>query len=53
MLPGRLKVAVALHRRAHQEAIPFADHALDIALLNMRMADHDIALLAGADRVRG
>src|SRR3984885_7644153 len=49
MLPGRLKVPVALHRRAHQEAIAFADHALGIALLDMRMADHDIVLLAGVD----
>jgi hypothetical protein len=53
MLPGRLKVAGALHRRAHQEAMPFADHALDIALLDMRVANYGMVLLAGADRVRG
>src|SRR5580704_18244074 len=42
-------MAVALHRRAHQEAIAFLDDTLDIALLDMRMADHDIVLLASVD----
>src|SRR5579859_6242800 len=46
VLPCRFQVAVALHRRAHQEAIAFADDALDVALLDMRVADHDIVLLA-------
>ena len=48
-LPRRFVVAVALHRRAHQEAIAFLDDALDIVLLDMRMADDDIVLLAGVD----
>src|SRR5262249_6651220 len=49
MLPRRFEMAVTLHRRAHQEAIAFADDALDIALLDMRMADDHIMLLAGVD----
>src|ERR1700757_1802470 len=49
MLPCCFEMAVALYRRAHQEAIAFADDALDIALLDMRMADDDIMLLAGVD----
>jgi hypothetical protein len=40
---------VAWHRRHHQEAIAFLDDALDIAALDMRVADHDVVLLAGVD----
>src|ERR1700733_13449619 len=40
---------VALYRRAHQEAIAFLDDTLDVALLDMRMPDDDIVLLAGID----
>src|SRR5580698_808835 len=43
------EVAEALGRRHHQEAIAFADDTLDVAALHMRMADHDIVLLAGVD----
>ena len=52
MLPCRFQVAVTLHRCAHQEAIAFADDTLGIALLDVRMADHDIVLLAGVDHLR-
>src|SRR5579862_3320718 len=45
----RGQVAKTLHRRAHQEAIAFLDDALDIALLDVGMTDHDIVLLAGVD----
>ena len=38
-------MAEILHRRAHQEAVAFLDDALDIALLDVRMADHDVCFL--------
>src|SRR5690348_16822039 len=41
------EVAVALHRRAHQEAVAFLDDALGVAGLDVRMADHHVVLLAG------
>src|SRR6202167_3171223 len=40
---------VALHRRAHQEAIAFLDDTLDVALLDMRVTNNDSVLLAGVD----
>src|SRR5207237_8029496 len=43
------QVPVALHRRAHQETVAFLDDALAVAGLDMRMADHDVVLLAGVD----
>src|SRR5580704_10929847 len=45
----RGQMAKTLHRRAHQEAVAFLDDALDIALLDVRVADDDIMLLAGVD----
>src|SRR3984885_13761055 len=43
------EVTVALHRRTHQETVTLLDDAFGVALLDMRMADHDIVLLAGVD----
>src|SRR5579863_9573752 len=49
LLLRRREVPVALHGRAHQEAVAFLDDALDIALFDVGMADHDIVPLAGVD----
>src|SRR5436309_3515600 len=40
---------IAAHRRSHQETVAFAEHALHVAGVDVRMADHDIVLLAGVD----
>src|ERR1044072_760304 len=42
-------MAVAAGRRAHQEAVAFAQDALAVAGFNMRMPDDDVVLLAGVD----
>src|SRR5271169_5264911 len=49
MFPRRFQVAETLHRRAHEEAVAFLDDALGIALLDVRVANDDIVLLAGVD----
>src|SRR5208282_532840 len=49
MLPRRFEVAETLHRRAHQQAVAFLDDALGVALLDMRVTDHDVVFLAGVD----
>src|ERR1700745_572995 len=47
-----VEMAVGARRRAHQEAIAFLDDALAIAGLDMRMAAHDVVLIAGLDHAR-
>src|SRR5581483_479273 len=46
---SRGEMAVTLRRRHHQEAVALLDDALDVAGLDVRVADHDVVLLAGVD----
>ena len=40
---------IGRRRSSDQEPVAFLEHALDILRSDMRVADHDIALLAGGD----
>src|SRR6185312_17309220 len=49
--PRLVEMAVAAHRRAHQEAVAFLDDALAVARLDMRMTDDDVRGLASIDHL--
>src|SRR6266540_3529950 len=54
--PGELQSlvegGVAAHRRRHQEAVAFAENALDIVCVDVRMPDRHVVRLAGIDHAR-